>query len=115
MFWSGRSGSVQDAYRAASKLAGIPEFANFLALSGAREPPEPGAEIVLHVIGVIRRRDDTSHGGLGKNIFEEQLRPAFAVEFGGPIRKGASANTAEQFALLEGLIGDVETEPGPNQ
>src|SRR5215471_10153256 len=55
IFWSGRSSSVQDACRAASKLAGIPEFANFLALSGVGEPPEPGAEIVLHVIGVIRR------------------------------------------------------------
>ena len=49
-------GSLHDSTNV-QKLAGIPELADFLALLRVGEPAEPGAEILLHVLGIVSRRD----------------------------------------------------------
>jgi len=77
------------------RLGRIPQRADLLALARIGEPAVPGAEIVLHVLGVAGRRDDAGHSGLGEDVFEAELRSARAIEFAGPVGKGASAHAAK--------------------
>ena len=77
-------GSLHDSTNV-QKLAGVPELADFLALLRVGEPAGPGAEILLHVLGIVCRRDHAGDRGLGKYIFEEQLCPARAIEFARPV------------------------------
>lgn len=83
-----------------------PRARGFCALLRVGEPAEPGAEIHLHVLGIVCRRDHAGDRRLGKYIFEEQLCPARAIEFARPVGQGLPANPAEQIALLKGLVDD---------
>src|SRR5260370_17414884 len=87
-------------------LQRVPEVADTLALARIGQLAEPGAEIVLDVRGTARRRNNASHRRFGKDIFEEQLRPAGAIEFGCPVGKLASAHMTEQIAVFEGPVDD---------
>ena len=63
--------------------------------------------------GISRRRDHAGDRRLADQVFEEKLRPAGAVEFGGPVGHGVSAHPAEQAALLEGLVDDDRDASAP--
>ena len=58
------------------------------------------------MLGVAGRRDHASDGRFRQDVFEEQLRPAYAVEFLRPVGQRAAAHPAKQIAALERLIGD---------
>lgn len=67
-----------------AELRSVPQRTDLPALVCVGEAAESGGEIVLDVLRAAGRRDHTGDGGLGEDVFEEELRPARAIEFACP-------------------------------
>jgi len=78
----GHDGTGRDQNVRLGPLACVPERTDLAALARIGESAEPGGKSVRDVLGIAGRRDHAGDRGLGEDVFEEQLRPAGAVEFG---------------------------------
>ena len=102
----GHDGTGRDQNVRLGPLACVPERTDLAALARIGESAEPGGKSVRDVLGIAGRRDHAGDRGLGEDVFEEQLRPAGAVEFGCPARERPPTQPAKHIAAFERLVGN---------
>ena len=70
-----------------------------------RQAPEGGLDVLLHVFRAGRLGHDGGDGGMGENVFQRELRPGGAVEFGGPFGQLSLADQPEVvLPFMNGLL-----------
>src|SRR2546426_307182 len=71
---------------------------------GVGQRAEPRLHVVVEVLGLARRGDDTGDGGVREDPLQEELAPAVAPEVGRPRRQRLAADVAEEGAFGEGTV-----------